>query len=131
MKHSPYRLDYEIQSFGRDECLACPLPECVHVNAKIDLNLCPIEIKVAAARKIKVETSTAYSARNLRRQSILYALTSETPKCHSEIAQDLGISRWTLYRDINILLEEGRLIKQGGTLTSNGIFLLPRQVKRS
>lgn len=103
MKNGRY---YEIQPFGRDECLSCPLPECVHVNAEIDLNLCPLEnIDAETKREINADAD----AQKLRQQAILDALTSETPKRNkSEIAQDLKISRQTLYNDICCLSMEGR-----------------------
>ena len=125
MEPDTENLYYEIQSFGRDECLSCLLPECVYVNPYIDLKLCPLEnIDADLARDGPKEVQ------NLRRQAILEALTSETSKCNkSEIAQNLKISRQTLYNDIDTLLTEGRLIKKIGGLTANSVFLLPQRAK--
>ena len=109
---------YEIQSFGRDECLSCPLSECVHVDPYINLNMCPLENIDAATKRARPK-----GARNLRRQAILDAFAPEVPKRNkSKMAQDLGISRETLYSDIRILLKEGRLIRKVGAPTA---FIAP------
>jgi hypothetical protein len=37
---------YLTHAYGREICLACPLPECVHVDKSLGLELCPLETGV-------------------------------------------------------------------------------------